>query len=93
LIKDKDIFIFVSTKRNSTLWLLQKKKQLVILVKVSKSAIEKYLFVVCIDPDDFPLFGNSLCISRMLYTGLFLTNIILSGITFLLLIVNNLFSQ
>ena len=44
---------------------------------------------VYIDPEDFPLFGINSCISPALYTGLFLTSIILAGITFLILIVSS----
>ncbi len=44
---------------------------------------------VYIDPEDFPLFGIRSCISPALYTGLFLTSIILAGTTFLMLIVSN----
>ncbi|CAF1231015.1 unnamed protein product [Adineta ricciae] len=40
----------------------------------------------CPNPGDFPLFGPSSCISREAYTAIFLTSIILAGVSFLLLI-------
>lgn len=43
---------------------------------------------ICIDPEDFPLFGTNSCISPSTYTGLFLTSIILASITFLMILVN-----
>ncbi|CAF0976215.1 unnamed protein product [Adineta ricciae] len=46
---------------------------------------------ICQNLDDIPLFDNKSCISPLVYTILFLTTIILAGITFLLLIVLLLF--
>jgi len=57
-----------------------------ILVLVSK-LLSIFKLIVLIDPNDFPLFGTQ-CISRELYTGIFLASIMLAGISFLLLIVS-----
>ncbi|UJR20753.1 hypothetical protein I4U23_023871 [Adineta vaga] len=40
----------------------------------------------CKSPEDIPLFNNDYCVSSSVYTTLFLTTIILAGITFLLFI-------
>ncbi len=79
-----NIYVFFSV--DILLQFLKFKLNRQLLVLVSK-LLSIFKLIVLIDPNDFPLFGTQ-CISRELYTGIFLGSTILAGVSFLLVIVS-----